>query len=271
MTGCASRASTPEIRRGKRDDASRERDPRLRARACRSGDALPRRDRENSVGQSARRLQPLRGSRRHAPGRTWFSGREAQGSRGPRQGQRHDFGDQPDRQAPFRAGPDDRAQRAWRRGASGYGLDARPLRRRDRRRLDDRARSRGVEVGHCDLRVRHAGARKVRRGAQWRGRTARHLRRGGGRRDRPALSHRAGSVASGSGDRRGLLLRGRQRPQRLPFTWRSRSSAARLTPPGPRPASTRSKRRTRSCPRFMAGAAGFRRGPRRSPASARRR
>jgi succinyl-diaminopimelate desuccinylase len=47
------------------------------------------------------------------------------------------------------------------------------------------------------------------------------------------------------------------------FTWRSRSLAARLTPPAPRPASTRSKRQTQSCPRFMAGAAGCRRGPRR--------
>ena len=36
------------------DDPGRKRDPRFRARACRSGDALPRRDRESSVGQSAR-------------------------------------------------------------------------------------------------------------------------------------------------------------------------------------------------------------------------
>ena len=35
---------------------------------------------------------------------TWFSGRAAQSSREPRQGQRHDLGDQPDRQAPVRAG-----------------------------------------------------------------------------------------------------------------------------------------------------------------------
>src|ERR1700689_3469355 len=54
-------------------------------------------------------------------------------------------------------------------------LDARPLRRQDCGRLARWARSRSVEVGHCDLRIRDAGARKVRRGAQWRGRVARHL------------------------------------------------------------------------------------------------
>src|SRR4029077_5917028 len=46
-------------------------------------------------------------------------------------------------------------------GDVGFRLDARPLPRRDCRRLDGWAWSRGVEVGHCDLRVRHAGARKV--------------------------------------------------------------------------------------------------------------
>ena len=62
-------------------------------------------------------------------------------------------------QASFRAGgPDDRAQRAWRRGAARLGLDARPLWRGDRRRLDGRARGGGVEVGHRHLRLRHAGA-----------------------------------------------------------------------------------------------------------------
>ena len=40
----------------------------------------------------------------------------------------------------------DRAQRAWRRGAAGRGLDRRSLRRGDPRRLDVRPRRRGVEI-----------------------------------------------------------------------------------------------------------------------------
>ena len=47
------------------------------------------------------------------------------------------------------------------------------------------------------------------------------------------------------------------------FISRLRSSAARPTPPAPRPASTPSKLRTPSFPRFTAGGAALRRGPRR--------
>ena len=57
----------------------------------------------------------------------------------------------------------------------GSGWTHDPYGAGDCRRLDGWARSRSVEVGHCDLRLRDAGSRKVRRGAQWRGRTARHL------------------------------------------------------------------------------------------------
>ena len=70
-------------------------------------------------------------------------------------------------------------------------------------------------------------------------------------------------LASGSGDRRRASPTRSSTPTTAPFTWRSRSLAARLTPPVPRPASTRSKRRTQSFPPSMTGAAGFRRGPRR--------
>ncbi len=146
-----------------------------------------------------------------------FVGRAAQGSGRPRQGQRHDQRDQPDRPQDLRAGrADDRAERSRRRRAAGSRLDPRPLRRRNRRRLDGRARRRGVEVGHRDLRLRDAGAGQERRGAERNGRTARHLRRGGRRRDRPALDSRTGPVEAGPRDRRGLLLCGRHRPQRLP-------------------------------------------------------
>ena len=74
---------------------------------------------------------------REAARRPGLHGRAAQGPGSARQGQRHDLGDQSDRAAPVRAGrPDHRPQRPWRRRAAGRGLDARPVRRRDRRRLD---------------------------------------------------------------------------------------------------------------------------------------
>ena len=120
------------------------------------------------------------------------------------------------RKAFGRGGPTDRAERAWRRRAAGNRLDPRPLRRGDRRRLDGRARSGGVEVGHRHLRLRDAGAGKERRGAKRNGRTARHLRRGGRRRDRAALASGRGADEAGPRDRRRILLRGRHRPQRLP-------------------------------------------------------
>ena len=80
-----------------------------------------------------------------------------------------------------------------------------------------------------------------------------------------------GPVAAGPRDRRGLLLRGRQRPQRLP------SSRGRGPwPLGARRPALDRRRRARSGERdpfapSTAGAAASRRGPRRFPASARRR
>ena len=170
----------------------------------------------------------------------------------------------------FRQGADDRAQRAWRRGASRLGLDARSLRRGDRRRLDGRARSRGVEVGYRHLRVRHAGARKC--GAALNGAVELHVtydEEAGGEIGPRYLSRTASRIriwrsAPASPMRSST-------PITAAFISRSRSSAARPMPPAPRPASTRSKRRTQSSPPFMAGAAAFRRGPRPFPASARRR
>ena len=123
----------------------------------------------------------------------------------------------------------------------GTGWTPRPLRRRNRRRLDGRARRRRVEVGHRDLRLRHAGAGKERREPQRDGRTARHLRRRGRRRDRPALDPRTGPVEAGSGDRRPDSPTPSSPPTTAACISRSRFSAARPTPPGPSPASTRSR------------------------------
>ena len=176
-----------------------------------------------------------------------FARRAPQGSGRAGQGQRHDQRDQPDRAQDIRAGrPDDRAERPRRRRAAGNGLDPRPLRRRDRRRLDGRARRGGVEVGHRDLRLRHAGAGKERRGAERNGRAARHLRRGGRRRDRPALASGAGAVRSRiSRSARASPTRSSP-PTTAACISRSRFSAARPTPRGPSPASTRWKPPTRS-------------------------
>ena len=97
---------------------------------------------------AAARRAPHRGPRlrRRAP----------QGSGRAGQGRRHGLGDQPHRAPALRRGADDRAQRPWRRRAAGERLDQGPLRRRDRRRLDVRARRRCVEVGHRHLRLRPA-------------------------------------------------------------------------------------------------------------------
>ena len=185
MTECASTVSTDD--RGGRH-VGRKGHPRFCARASGRRGALPGGDRQGSVRQPARRLRSIRRSGRRAARGSRLRRRAEQDSGSAGQGERHGLGDQPDRPAQVRAGrTDHRAQCAWRRRAARNGLDARPLRGRSRRRLDVRPRRRSVEVGYRDLRVRHPGARKERRGAKRIGRAARHLRRGGGRRNRSAL------------------------------------------------------------------------------------
>ena len=184
---------------------------------------------------------------------------------------RHGHRHQPRGPPPLRRRPGDRAQRPWRRRAAGRGLDPRPLWRRGRGRLDVRPRRRGLEVGLRDLRLRAARARGGAAPPLARhGRAASHLRRGGGRRDRPRWLLERGHQPAGLRDRRGLLLRAWSTPTTAACISRSWSAAARRMPPCRSPASTRSRRRPTCWARSTPGARTWRRGSRRSPASARR-
>jgi hypothetical protein len=78
------------------------------------------------------------------------------------QGLRPGVHHQPGRAAPLWRRPGHRAERARRRGAAWRRLDARPVRRRDRRRLPVWPRGRGEQV-----RLRHLQLRGARAGITW--------------------------------------------------------------------------------------------------------
>ena len=82
------------------------------------------------------------------------------------QPRRHDLVHQPRRAPPLRRRAGDRAERPWRRGAAGRGLDASALRaRRSSDGVDVRPRRRRLEVRLRHLRLRAAGAAKASRTA----------------------------------------------------------------------------------------------------------
>ena len=179
-----------------------------------------------------------------APGGAGLHGRAAPRARraGPRQ--RHDQLHQPRRPPPLRRGrPGDRAERPRRRGAARRGLDPRPLRCRDRRRLDVRPRRRGLEVRLRHLRLGAPGARGS--GGPARGSPARSSCTSPTTR-RPAA--RSGPAGCSSRASAGPISRSAPAsptpwspPTMAACTWRCRSTAARRTPPCPSPASTRSR------------------------------
>ena len=140
----------------------------------------------------------------------------APGARAPGAGERHGQRDQPDRARALRRGPDDRAERARRRGAAGRGLVHRSLRRRDPGRLDVWPRRGGVEERFRHLCLRPAGAEVARPAARRYGRAASDLRRGSGRGDRAEVAARSRPHRARLRDQRRLLLRHRHRAQRLP-------------------------------------------------------
>ncbi len=205
-------------------------------------------------------------------GRTRLRGRAPQGSGRARQGQRHDLGDQPDRAPPFgQGGPTIALNAHGDVVPPGAGWTHDPYGAEIVDGWMYRAGRGGVEVRHRHLRLRHAGAGKERRQAQRHGRTARHLRRRGRRRDRPALICREGlsrpDLAIGAGfsyavvnAHNGCLhleveVLGRSAHAARPFTGVDALEAANAI----------------LSARSTAGAAGSRRGPRSSPASARHR
>jgi hypothetical protein len=187
----------------------------LRARA-RGADAPARRAGQGALRQPAGRLRAPRRARRR-PARGPRAHRQAPPGTGrPGAGERHGQRGQPGRARAVRGGADDRAERARRRGAAGRGLDHRSLRRRDPGRLDVRPGRGGLEERLCDLCLRPARAEVARRAARRRGRAAPDLRRGSGRGDRAEVAARAGPDQAGPCDQRRLLLRHRDRAQRLP-------------------------------------------------------
>ena len=190
----------------------------LRALASGRGGAVPGRDRQGPVRQSARRLRPLRRYGREAPRGARLHGRAAQGPRGARQGQRHGLGDQPDRAQAIRAGRPDRSPSTptatWcRRAPAGRATLTGP------RSLTDGWYGRGVAVSKSDIATYAFAILALEKsGAALNGTVELHVtydEEAGGEIG-PRLYPRAGPVEAGSGDRRRLLLRRRQRPQRLP-------------------------------------------------------
>ena len=147
-------------------------------------------------------------------------GRAASRAAGRGRGRGSRLGDQPDRAPPLRRRPGDCPQRARRRRAAGRWLDPAPLRRRDRERAHVRSRRGGVEVRLRHLRVRAAGAGdrgpRARRPARGRGRAALHLRRGVRRCARAGVAAAPRAHAARPRDLRRVLVRDRQRAQRLP-------------------------------------------------------
>ena len=170
----------------------------------------------------------------------------------------------------FRQGADDRAQRAWRRGAAGFGLDARSY---GAEIVDGWMVGRGVAVSKSDIATYAFAMLALEKcGAALNGAVELHVtydEEAGGEigpryllekgLSRPDLAIGAGFSYAVVNAHNGCL--------HLEVEVLGRSAHAAR----PRPASMRSKRRTRSCPPSIAGAAGFRRGHRPYPASARRR
>ena len=176
----------------------------------------------------------------------WLAGlglsrRAASGTRSARSGERDDLRDQSGGPRILRRRAGDRAQRPWRRGATGRRMDHGSLWWRNPGGLDDGPRRRHLKVG---LRELHPCPPRPEVGgcaAQGRRRAPLHLRRGGGRRHRTRLAPGAGDLTARLCRLRRVLLQRGVSPQRLPPP---RSGGARRL--GPR-------RRTAHRPRRVAG------------------
>ena len=210
------------------------------------GGAVPRRDRQGPVRQSAWRLRPLRRNGREAPGRARLRRRAAQGSGGAGQGQRHGLGDQPDRAKQFGQGGPTIALNAhgdvvppgtgWTRDP--YGAEI----------VDGWMVGRGAAVSKSDIATYAFAILALEKcGAELNGTVELHV----------TYDEEAGgeigprrSSSKGCRSRIWRSAPASPTPSSTPTTAvcisRSRSSAARRTPPGPSPASTRSRPPTRS-------------------------
>jgi N-carbamoyl-L-amino-acid hydrolase len=171
---------------------------RLDRRPLRRGGALPAGAGARAHRHAARQQRPARRAHRRAAGRLRLRRRETQPAGARRRGAgRAAEHHQPDRAPPLRRRrPDHRAERPRRRGAARRRLDARPLRRRGRRRP---LYGRAAAVSKSDFASFTFAA--ARAGILWpaaarRRRAALHLRRGVRRRARPRLAAGPGSDPS---------------------------------------------------------------------------